>query len=94
MGTDLPEMSFDLELQYVDPTGLAQSFVAKYPTAKSQLLHSEDIQFFVSICKRRGQKPVPFIPALDIDFSVFFLKDSIWQSEDLDAVVDHDPQRV
>ncbi|KAJ2890410.1 fatty acid synthase alpha subunit Lsd1, partial [Coemansia aciculifera] len=43
---------------------------------------------------RRGQKPVPFIPVLDIDFSVLFLKDSIWQSEDLDAVVGHDPQRV
>ncbi|KAJ2829803.1 fatty acid synthase alpha subunit Lsd1, partial [Coemansia furcata] len=94
LGTDLPEMSFMPELRDVPPTELAQSFTEIYLAAESQLLHSEDIQFFVSICKRRGQKPVPFIAALDEDFSVSFTKDSIWQSEDLDAVVDKDPQRV
>ncbi|KAJ2890915.1 fatty acid synthase alpha subunit Lsd1, partial [Coemansia aciculifera] len=94
LGTDLLELSIILELQNVDPTGLVQSFVERYPAAESQLLHSEDIQFFISICKRRGQKPVPFIPVLDIDFSVLLSKDSLWQSEDLDSVVDHDPQRI
>ncbi|KAJ2910492.1 fatty acid synthase alpha subunit Lsd1, partial [Coemansia aciculifera] len=93
-GTETPEMSIVSDIRYVDPTELAQSFAERYPAAESQLLHSEDIQFFISICKRRGQKPVPFIPVLDIDFSVLYSKDSIWQSEDLDAVVDHDPQRV
>ncbi|KAJ2909900.1 fatty acid synthase alpha subunit Lsd1, partial [Coemansia aciculifera] len=94
LGTDLPETSLILAIQQEHPTELAQSFTERYPAAESQLLHSEDIQFFIGICKRRGQKPVPFIPVLDIDFSVLFLKDSIWQSEDLDAVVGHDPQRV
>ncbi|KAJ2742311.1 fatty acid synthase alpha subunit Lsd1, partial [Coemansia sp. BCRC 34301] len=94
LGFDLPEMSMVSDLQLVNPTDLARSFTARYAAAESQLLHSEDIQFFVSICKRRGQKPVPFIPVLDSDFSVLLLKDSIWQSEDLSAVVDQDPQRV
>ncbi|KAJ2459926.1 fatty acid synthase alpha subunit Lsd1, partial [Coemansia sp. RSA 2424] len=94
LGVDLPEMSIVSDLRLAHPLELALSFTARYPAAESQLLHSEDIQFFVGICKRRGQKPVPFIPALDSDFSVMLLKDNIWQSEDLDAVVGQDPQRV
>ncbi|KAJ2336413.1 fatty acid synthase alpha subunit Lsd1, partial [Coemansia sp. RSA 2681] len=94
LGVDLPEMSIVSDLRLVHPLELALSFTARYLTAESQLLHSEDIQFFVGICKRRGQKPVPFIPALDSAFSVMLLKDNIWQSEDLDAVVGQDPQRV
>ncbi|KAJ2821704.1 hypothetical protein FBU31_004819, partial [Coemansia sp. 'formosensis'] len=94
LGTDLPELSIVPDLRDVPPTELAQSFTEMYLAAESQLLHSEDVQFFISICKRRGQKPVPFILVLDSDFSASFTKDSIWQSEDLDAVVDQDPQRV
>ncbi|KAJ2492835.1 fatty acid synthase alpha subunit Lsd1 [Coemansia sp. RSA 2050] len=94
LGADLPEMSIVSDLLDVPPADLTQIFLARYLAAESQLLHSEDIQLFVSICKRRGQKPVPFIIALDSDFSVSFAKDSIWQSEDLDSVVDQDPQRV
>ncbi|KAJ2643441.1 hypothetical protein GGF44_001166, partial [Coemansia sp. RSA 1694] len=94
LGVGLPEMSIVSDIRLAHPPELAQSSTERYPAAESQLLHSEDIQFFVSICKLRGQKPVPFIPALDSDFSVMFLKDSIWQSEDLDAVVGQDPQRV
>ncbi|KAJ2384725.1 fatty acid synthase alpha subunit Lsd1 [Coemansia sp. RSA 2611] len=94
LGTDLPEMSIVPELTIVPPAELAQSFSARYPAAESQLLHSEDIQLFVSICKRRGQKPVPFIFVLDSDFFAFLIKDGAWQSEDLNGVVDQDPQRV
>ncbi|KAJ2908902.1 fatty acid synthase alpha subunit Lsd1, partial [Coemansia aciculifera] len=94
LGTGLPDMSFISELRDVDPTELAQSFTERYPASESQLLHSEDIQFFIGVCKRRGQKPVPFIPVLDIDFSVLFSKDSLWQSEDLDIMFGQDPQRV
>ncbi|KAJ2391410.1 fatty acid synthase alpha subunit Lsd1, partial [Coemansia sp. RSA 2611] len=94
LGTDLPEMSIVPELTVVPPVELALSFTARYPAAESQLLHSEDIQFFVGICKRRGQKPVPFIVALDSDFSISLTKDGFWQSEDLDSVVDQNPQSV
>ncbi|KAJ2879371.1 fatty acid synthase alpha subunit Lsd1, partial [Coemansia aciculifera] len=94
LGTDLPEMSIVTELRDVSPADLALLFTNRYSVAESQLLYSEDIQFFVGICKRRAQKPVPFIAVLDVDFGKTFLKDGLWQSEDLDAVVDHDPQRV
>ncbi|KAJ2109409.1 fatty acid synthase alpha subunit Lsd1, partial [Coemansia sp. S142-1] len=94
LGTNIPEMTVMPELLYVSSGELAQSFTDKYSAAESQLLHSEDIQFFIGICKRRGQKPVPFITVLDADFTTTLVKDSIWQSENLDVIVDQDPQRV
>ncbi|KAJ2069200.1 fatty acid synthase alpha subunit Lsd1, partial [Coemansia sp. S2] len=94
LGMDLPELSFVSELQDVPPAELAQCFTEKYPAAESQLLQSEDIQFFVGICKRHGHKPVPFIVTLDADFSTALLKDSFWQSENLGVILDQDPQRV
>ncbi|KAJ2811356.1 fatty acid synthase alpha subunit Lsd1, partial [Coemansia furcata] len=94
LGTDMPVMTIVPDLRDVPPTELAQSFTERYPAAESLLLHSEDIQFFVGICKRSDQKPVPFIAVFDMDFANSFLKDCLWQSEDLDAVVDQDPQRV
>ncbi|KAJ2750540.1 fatty acid synthase alpha subunit Lsd1, partial [Coemansia pectinata] len=94
LSTDLPEISIMPEIRDTLPAELAQYFTNRYSAAESQLLYSEDIQFFVGICKRRGQKPVPFIVVLDADFANAFLKDGLWQSEDLDAVVDRDPQRV
>ncbi|KAJ2347619.1 fatty acid synthase alpha subunit Lsd1, partial [Coemansia sp. RSA 2671] len=94
VSTDLSKVSTMSDLHDVPPAELAQSFTARHPATESQLLHSEDIQFFVSICKRRGQKPVPFIAVLDKNLADMFRKDSLWQSEDLDGVVDQDPQRV
>ncbi|KAI8628002.1 enoyl reductase domain of FAS1 [Xylariaceae sp. FL1651] len=59
-----------------------------------QLVHPEDVRYFIQSCKKRGRKPVNFVVALDSDFEHWFKKDSLWQSEDLDAVVDQDPERV
>ena len=77
-----------------DPTSFVTSFFKYYPDATVQILTTEDVLFFLTCCQRRGQKPVPFIPILDDQFEVWFKKDSLWQSENLDAVIDRDPQRV
>ncbi|KAI8319679.1 hypothetical protein GQ54DRAFT_30255 [Martensiomyces pterosporus] len=77
-----------------NPSEYVALVVASYPESSTQLLASEDIQFFVNLCRRHGQKPVPFIPVLDADFSIWLNKDIIWQAEDLDSVVDQDVQRV
>ena len=76
------------------PTITIDSFFKSYPRAKTQLVAAEDKAFFLSICQRPGQKPVPFIPILDSNFEVWFKKDSLWAAEDIDAVFDQDPQRV
>ncbi|KAH8590940.1 acyl transferase domain-containing protein [Bisporella sp. PMI_857] len=65
-----------------------------YPKARDQLISSQDVEYFLQLCRRRGQKPVPFIPILDENFETYFKKDSLWQSEDLDAVVDQDVERT
>ncbi|OTA64035.1 fatty acid synthase beta subunit [Hypoxylon sp. EC38] len=77
-----------------DPIPTINNFFAKHPLATTQLMNSQDCLNFLSLCKRPGQKPVPFVPRLDEDFEVWFKKDSLWQSEDLDAVVDQDVGRV
>ncbi|KAF4980080.1 hypothetical protein F66182_17254, partial [Fusarium sp. NRRL 66182] len=58
-----------------------------------ELLNPEDARYFILRCKKRGQKPVNFIPIIDDDFETFFKKDSLWQAEDIDAVIDQDAGR-
>ncbi|KAJ2470341.1 fatty acid synthase alpha subunit Lsd1, partial [Coemansia sp. RSA 2131] len=94
MSATAAEIPISILLNKVEPTAYADTLVRLYPDSKTQLLTSEDVQFFVQLCKRRGQKPLPFIPVLDLDFGVLLLKDTVWQSEDLASVVDQDPQRV
>lgn len=77
-----------------DPFQFLERFSADNPAAAADLVHVQDASYFVGLCKRRGQKPVNFIPRLDENFEHWFKKDSLWQAEDVDAVVDGDAQRV
>jgi fatty acid synthase subunit beta len=77
-----------------DPYPLVEKFLKMYPEASKQLINAQDVQHFLILCMRRGQKPVPFVPVLDENFEYFFKKDSLWQSEDLEAVVDQDVGRT
>ncbi|OUM69465.1 hypothetical protein PIROE2DRAFT_38102 [Piromyces sp. E2] len=78
-----------------DPIGLLEKFVdERVPEARVQLLNSDDLMYFLNICGRRDIKPPPYIPIMDKSFKYWFKKDSLWQSEHLDAVVDQDPGRV
>jgi fatty acid synthase subunit beta len=76
------------------PGPAVDDFFNHYPRAREQLVAAEDKAFFLTICQRPGQKPVPFIPILDNTFEVWFKKDSLWAAEDIEAVFDRDPQRV
>ncbi|OHE96347.1 chain elongation-2 [Colletotrichum orchidophilum] len=64
------------------------------PEAGRRLLSVEDIEYFLSLCLQPGQKPVPFIPVLDDNFETYFKKDSLWQSENLEALIDGDVGRT
>ncbi|KAJ5930772.1 hypothetical protein N7466_006265 [Penicillium verhagenii] len=76
------------------PYPAVTNILAAYPEAAAQLINAQDVQHFLLLCQRRGQKPVPFVPSLDENFEYFFKKDSLWQSEDLEAVVDQDVGRT
>lgn len=72
----------------------ASAVAAWCPGAETRKLHPEDARWFIRRCKSRTMKPVNFIPALDEDFEYFFKKDSLWQSENVDAVIGQDAGRV
>ncbi|KAH8900072.1 beta subunit of fatty acid synthase [Thozetella sp. PMI_491] len=77
-----------------EPFSAIEAILSHYPEAEEQIINAQDVQYFLSLCLRRGQKPVTFVPSLDENFEFFFKKDSLWQSEDLDAVIDQDVQRT
>ena len=77
-----------------DPFATIEKILAHYPEANTQLINTQDMQHFLFLCQRRGQKPVPFVPSLDENFEFWFKKDSLWQSEDLKAIVDQDVGRT
>ncbi|CAD6586816.1 MAG: beta subunit of fatty acid synthetase [Alectoria sarmentosa] len=77
-----------------NPFPTIAKILTAYPQMKTQLINAQDCLHFLGLCKRSGQKPVPFVPCLDDDFELWFKKDSLWQSEDLDAVVDQDVGRI
>lgn len=69
------------------PSDLIEAVLVAYPTVSETLLTSEDMDYFVQICLRPGQKPVQFVPVLDSsNFEKFFKKDSLWQSENIEAI--------
>jgi len=77
-----------------EPYHVVEKLLNTYPEANKQLISAQDVQHFLLLCQRRGQKPVPFVPSLDENFEFWFKKDSLWQSEDLEAVVDQDVGRT
>ncbi|KAL9100120.1 MAG: hypothetical protein Q9163_004463 [Psora crenata] len=77
-----------------EPYKMVEKVLKAYPEASVQLINAQDVQHFLLLCQRRGQKPVPFVPCLDENFEFYFKKDSLWQSEDLEAVVDQDVGRT
>ncbi|KAF2998032.1 beta subunit of fatty acid synthetase [Neopestalotiopsis sp. 37M] len=78
----------------VSPVATTNAIIRSLPAASSTLISAEDVDFFTQLCRRPGQKPVPFIPALDEHFETWFKKDSLWQSEDLESVIDQDAGRT
>ncbi|GAA92429.1 fatty acid synthase beta subunit [Aspergillus luchuensis IFO 4308] len=78
----------DTPMQFLD------AFTVACPSASNEIMNPEDVSFFLMRSKIPNQKPVNFIPALNDDFEFYFKKDSLWQAEDIDAVVDQAAERV
>lgn len=80
--------------QLDEPIAFLETLFKKYPESKKQLINAQDKDHFLILCRRPTQKPVPFVPVLDENFEFYFKKDSLWQSEDLAAVVGEDVGRT
>ncbi|CAK1361657.1 putative sterigmatocystin biosynthesis fatty acid synthase subunit beta [Cercospora beticola] len=76
------------------PGDLLLSLEAELNESANETLYPVDARKLLALFRRRGQKPVPFVPKLDENFETWFKKDSLWQAEDIDAVLDQDIQRV
>ncbi|KAI9826698.1 MAG: beta subunit of fatty acid synthetase [Phylliscum demangeonii] len=76
-----------------DPYPVIQTILSACSAAE-QLISAEDLRYLLLLCRRPGQKPVPFVPVLDEDFAIWMKKDSLWQCEDLAAVVGQDVGRT
>ncbi|KIL87771.1 hypothetical protein FAVG1_08648 [Fusarium avenaceum] len=77
-----------------DPYRSLASTLGRVSDAVSQVISYDDSIYFLRLFRHGGHKPVPFIPVLDEDFESWFKKDSLWQSEDIAAVPEHDAGRV
>ncbi|GKZ68440.1 putative PKS/NRPS-like protein biosynthetic cluster [Aspergillus niger] len=77
-----------------NPMQFLNAFTVACPSASEEIINPEDVSFFLMRSKMPDRKPVNFIPALNDDFEFYFKKDSLWQAEDIDAVVDQDAERV
>ncbi|KAF2500058.1 beta subunit of fatty acid synthase [Lophium mytilinum] len=91
--SELSKPIFQSYDDFNDPVKAMRNLVEAYGESKTQLISQEDQEYFLSICRRSGQKPVTFIPVLDANFESWFKKDSLWQSENVEAVIDGDIQR-
>ena len=71
----------------VNPSVQVEALISTYPETATTLLSDEDIAFFINLCADlRNGKPVNFIPEVDGFLEYWFKKDSLWMSEELDAV--------
>ncbi|KAI1171725.1 enoyl reductase domain of FAS1 [Nemania sp. FL0916] len=93
LGEDASQPKWD-GLSLNEPLSIIPLLHDTFRDVASQLIHPEDVQYLINVCRISGRKPANFILALDEDFEYWFKKDSLWQSEDVGAVVRGDPERV
>jgi fatty acid synthase subunit beta len=83
-----------IQCQGERPHEIIDAFEEALGIDASEMLYPEDVALLMALFRRRGQKPVPFIPRLDENFETWFKKDTLWQAEDVEAVIEQDVQRV
>ncbi|EEP79612.1 predicted protein [Uncinocarpus reesii 1704] len=80
--------------QLDNPHKFMTELSTRYPQASVDIITASDAEYFILLCRQPGQKPVPFILTLDEDFEYWFKKDSLWQSERIEAVPGQDVERT
>ncbi|KAJ1955993.1 fatty acid synthase alpha subunit Lsd1, partial [Linderina pennispora] len=81
------------QLELGDPLTVARDIERVYPDVASQPMATEDVQYFIVLCKRSGQSSVPFVPVLDGDLEMWMLQGAVSLSMNGDYVISHDVQR-
>ncbi|MEM3341240.1 MAG: DUF1729 domain-containing protein, partial [Thermoplasmata archaeon] len=81
------------EILIKEPEKAVESVFRMCPEGERFNLTSEDVDFFIGLCKS-SPKPVNFVPVIDAELKRWFKKDSLWYMEDLGAAPDADVQRL
>ena len=90
-----PLVASDVSKLDTEPLAYVNEFLSNYADMETTLLSDEDVDFCIENWRNlRNGKPVNFIPQVDAHLDYWFKKDSLWMSEELDAVPDCDPGRV
>jgi fatty acid synthase, bacteria type len=63
------------------PEDIIDELKSVSPEISEFKLHPEDVDYFISLCKKPG-KPVNFVPRIDGEIKRWFNSDSLWQSHD------------
>ncbi|KAJ1723862.1 fatty acid synthase alpha subunit Lsd1 [Coemansia erecta] len=71
------------------------SFKRTLPLMHTQLLTTDDADYFIDLCKR-SVRPVPFVPILDEDFGWYMMRGCLDQCSeaDVEKLLDGDVQRM
>ncbi|RAL06934.1 putative fatty acid synthase beta subunit [Aspergillus homomorphus CBS 101889] len=89
-----PRAVLQHDAQLDRPEAFLADLLAAYPQALHDVIVRDDENQLAMLYKQPGRKPLPFIIALDESFEYWFKKDSLWQSERLEAVIDQDIGRI
>jgi fatty acid synthase subunit beta len=78
-----------------NPKGFLSQFEGQYPKAAESVLVVADVDYFHnSICGIPTRKPINFIPAISTMFKRYFKSDSLWYSEQVEAVPGYDAEKA
>lgn len=70
-----------MDSAFDNPQSFLKTLAKVLPTAETTVLHSEDVDYFLALCRRPG-KPVNFVPVIDKTIKRWFKSDSLWQAHD------------
>eukprot|EP00741_Cyanophora_paradoxa_P005622 tig00000912_g5450.t1 len=92
----LAERIAAMEREEAAPAAALQATLDACPDARLNTVVAEDCDYFMEICRRPGLavKPINFIPAVDGELKVWFKRDSLFYSQDLDCVPGRDVERT
>jgi len=77
------------------PKDFLTKFFGQYPKATESRLVTADLDYFLtSICGIPTRKPINFIPNISPMFKRYFKSDSLWYSEQVEAVPGYDAEKA
>ncbi|ORX64015.1 hypothetical protein DL89DRAFT_288676 [Linderina pennispora] len=82
-----------LNSDYIKPCLLSSLLLQTYPELGTQIVSADDAAYFLILCSRSDQYPVPFVPVLDGNLETWMLQSAVSLSANSGYITSHDVQR-